>query len=469
MSARDFPSIDESTWRAAVEKSLRGARLSSLDHPVDDGVTVPPLATNAPPGTRPALADLGPARAVSTLHGSTAADRARRADEEIRAGVDALAGPPPGPESVDELRDLLGRLPKDGRLIWRSGEAAAGVAALAAVADDPRILVLGDGAEAPHEVRAIARWTGSASVSGVRFHEAGAGPATEAGLALAAAVEALRAGEEDPPTTLRVELAVGREVFPEIAKLRAMRLLIVRLEAAAGVALRPELHATASRRTLTRRDPWVNLLRATVQTFAGLAGGADFVTTTCFDEAVRSPDALGRRVARNTPEILLRECALDAVRDPAGGSYLVETLTDRIARAAWDVMRDVERSGGLRSALRDGSVTDRLERDWRSWQERIAAGDAPITGVTAYANADERPLPAGAGTPAPAAAPDPPALPDPADETAWSDALLDAARRGYGAGTLRAAVLASRSEPESPTLPVRRDAEAFETAEEVVR
>jgi methylmalonyl-CoA mutase len=255
-----------------------------------------------------------------------------------------------------------------------------------------RFLVLGETFPVPADATRLARLVDAWPVSGVAFHEAGAGPATEAGLTLAAVVEGLRGTEDSAPAAVDVVLAVGREVFPEIAKLRAMRLLLHRLAHAAEIDLTVRLHAHASRRTLTRRDPWVNLLRNTTQAFAAITGGADYLVPTAFDAAVRAPVERARRIARNTPEILLRECHLGDVKDPAAGSYLVETLTDAIARRAWDVMREVEVEGGLARAMASGTVAHRLTTAWSAWEAELRSGAARITGVTAYADPDETPL-----------------------------------------------------------------------------
>ncbi len=83
---------------------------------------------------------------------------------------------------------------------------------------------------------------------------------------------------------------------------------------------------------MTRRDPWVNMLRTTVACFAAAVGGADAVTVLPFDAALGLPDDLARRIARNTQSILHDESSLGRVLDAAGGSWYVETLTDRARR-----------------------------------------------------------------------------------------------------------------------------------------
>ena len=98
---------------------------------------------------------------------------------------------------------------------------------------------------------------------------------------------------------------------------------------------------------MSKYDPWVNMLRGTVAAFAAGAGGAESVTVIPFDEPLGLPDALGRRVARNTSSLLISESHVARVADPAGGSYAVEKLTDDLALAGWAEFQRIEAAGGL--------------------------------------------------------------------------------------------------------------------------
>ena len=88
---------------------------------------------------------------------------------------------------------------------------------------------------------------------------------------------------------------------------------------------------------MSKYDPWVNMLRTTVAAFAAGVGGADAVTVLPFDSPLGTPDAFGRRIARNTSHLLIDESHVATVADPAGGAYAVEKLTDDLAVAAWEL------------------------------------------------------------------------------------------------------------------------------------
>jgi methylmalonyl-CoA mutase len=143
---------------------------------------------------------------------------------------------------------------------------------------------------------------------------------------------------------------------------------------------------------MTRRDPWVNMLRTTVATLAAGAGGADSVTVLPFDHALGLPDAFARRIARNTSTILIEESHLSRVIDPAGGSWYVERLTDELAQAGWEFFRRIERAGGQAAALRSGDLERELAETWRERSQRLAKRREPITGVSEFPHLAEKPV-----------------------------------------------------------------------------
>jgi methylmalonyl-CoA mutase len=151
-------------------------------------------------------------------------------------------------------------------------------------------------------------------------------------------------------------------------------------------------HVVTSPAMLTRRDPWVNMLRTTVACFAAGVGGADAVTVLPFDAAIGLPDSFARRIARNTQSILLEESRLAGVIDPAGGSWYVEKLTDDVANAAWHEFTQIERQGGMVAALDSGFVAGRLAETRAERSARIATREHPITGVSEFPQLAEKSL-----------------------------------------------------------------------------
>ncbi|MGW8697243.1 methylmalonyl-CoA mutase family protein [Streptomyces eurythermus] len=238
------------------------------------------------------------------------------------------------------------------------------------------------------------------TVDALPYHEAGGSAAQELGASLATGVAYLR---ELTEAGLGVEQALGQlefrysataDQFLTIAKLRAARRLWARVAEVCGApaAGAQTQHVVTSPVMMTRRDPWVNMLRTTVAALAAGVGGADAVTVLPFDHALGLPDAFARRIARNTSSILIEESHLARVVDPAGGSWYVERLTDDLAEAAWSFFRSVERDGGQAAVLRSGRLRTDLATTWAERSKRLARRREPITGVSEFPLLSEKPV-----------------------------------------------------------------------------
>ncbi|MFF0447599.1 methylmalonyl-CoA mutase family protein [Streptomyces sp. NPDC004609] len=246
------------------------------------------------------------------------------------------------------------------------------------------------------------------TVDALPYHEAGASPAQELGCSLATGVALLRGlteagfSVEDACAQLEFRYAATADQFLTIAKFRAARRVWARVAEASGApaAGAQRQHAVTSSVMMTRRDPWVNMLRTTVASLAAGVGGADAVTVLPFDHALGLPDAFARRIARNTSTILVEESHVGRVVDPAGGSWYVERLTDELAHAAWEWFQEIERAGGQLAALRAGLVSERIAAAWQARGTALARRREPVTGVSEFpllsqAPVERDPAPAG--------------------------------------------------------------------------
>jgi methylmalonyl-CoA mutase len=199
----------------------------------------------------------------------------------------------------------------------------------------------------------------------------------------------------DAARSMQFALSVGGQFFPEIAKLRAARLLWSKVVAASGGAPESQamsLHARTASATKTRRDPWVNILRGTAESFAAVVAGADSVSTSPFDEPLGTPDEQSRRLARNTQLILRDESSLNRVADPAGGSYYLEQLTGEFARAAWAELQRIEALGGMSRAIAQGDVARVLTETRTARDKAVRTRKLPIVGVSEFPHLHEAPV-----------------------------------------------------------------------------
>jgi methylmalonyl-CoA mutase len=243
------------------------------------------------------------------------------------------------------------------------------------------------------------------SVDARVYHDAGASAVQELAATLGALTERLaRSTDRDVPLptlleSLQINISVSTSYFVEIAKLRALRLLVPQVVAAfanasdATVNVGPNdfhVFAETSRRTETIYDPHVNMLRATTEAMAAVLGGCDTLTMHPYDAALGPPDAFGLRIARNVQLILEHEAHLDQVADPAAGSYYVETLTNKLAQRAWTQFQEIEAGGGLLEALESGTLQKQIAETRRDRRDAVDEREQILVGTTHYPALDER-------------------------------------------------------------------------------
>ncbi|MFF9804602.1 methylmalonyl-CoA mutase family protein [Streptomyces coeruleorubidus] len=442
--AGDFPDVPHEQWQRLVAgvlrksgKEVEGAEAEeALSTALEDGLRTRPLYTAHDTAPEPGLPGFAPfvrgGRAEgNTLGGWDVRQRHTVADNDavladLENGVTSLwlavgegsiplpelgrvldgvyldlasvvldAGREPGPAA----RELL-------RLYEERGvarEAARGNLGADPLGHEARSGQHGDVAPAAELARLCAEgYPGlrALTVDALPYHEAGGSAAQELGCSLATGVAYLRelteAGlsVEQACAQLEFRYAATADQFLTIAKLRAARRLWARVAEVCGAprAGAQLQHVVTSPVMMTRRDPWVNMLRTTIATLAAGAGGADSVTVLPFDHALGLPDAFARRIARNTSTILIEESHLSRVIDPAGGSWYVERLTDELAHAGWEFFRRIERLGGQAAALRSGDLAQDLADTWQARRTKLDKRREPVTGVSEFPYLAEKPV-----------------------------------------------------------------------------
>ena len=442
--AADFPAATRDQWRELVGGVLRKSGVdtddveAALEAPAYDGFAIRPLYTADDPAPEAGFPGLPPFVRGGTPDGRVLAGwdvRQRHADPDpettrrailadlehgvtslwlvVGAGglpADALAGVLDdvyldlAPVTLDAGRDAVAAA--DTLLAVHADKGIAASEVRGTLGADPLGLRARTGEDADLEMAVtLARRAAdhpklrAIVVDSLPYHEAGSSDGQELGCAIATGVAYLRlltaAGLDVDQAARQLEfrLAATADQFATIAKLRAARRLWARVTEVSGASVRtaPQ-HAVTSATMMTRRDPWVNMLRTTVACFAAGVGGADAVTVLPFDSAIGLPDAFARRIARNTHSILVEESKVAGVIDPAGGSWYVERHTDELAHAGWAVFTEIERAGGLAKAFDSGLIDERIAATRTARTARFAAGEESITGVTVFPDKDEKPL-----------------------------------------------------------------------------
>ena len=261
------------------------------------------------------------------------------------------------------------------------------------------------------------------NVTSTVYHSAGASEAQELGSVVGAAVEYLRAmveGGLDIDAAVRqiaFTVTADADLFLTVSKVRALRKMWARVMEASGVSVEnrsASVNAITAPRMMSKRDPWVNILRATVACFGAGIAGAEAITVLPFDSALGLPGDLGRRIARNTHVVLQEESGLGKVIDPTGGAWMFEKLTEELAEKAWSFFQEIEHEGGMTQALMSNFILGKIAPVHAERAKNLARRKDAITGVSEFPNVHEAPvktrsIPANKPTPTGAAVSLPPA------------------------------------------------------------
>lgn len=430
-----FPEVSYDQWRALVESELDGKSFDrTLVTSTREGIDLQPMYWAQDLNDVPFLATTpGQAPYLRGMHAAPPADglwqicQAVRADSTEQAAAIIQEALEHGATAVDlklgkatELEQLLQNVVPDAiglflhapanqlqaigeglqALIASKGQGAAARGAFLA---DPL-----SGTNAAADYDALAKLTAWASmhapamaslaVDMQRFHEQGASAVEELGCALASGVEHVRAmqlrGLSAAAAAPRVvfECAVGTQIFMEIAKLRALRLLWAQVAEAFGCppeARSCQIYAHSAMRNKTLYDPHVNMLRSTAEAFAGIVGSCDCLEIAPFDAVLGKNDSFGRRISINIQHLLNEESQMGRLLDPAGGSWYVEALTDALAQRAWAFFQKIEAKGGMSAALEAGLPQARIAEVSKQRRSVLSTRRQPIVGTSMYANPKE--------------------------------------------------------------------------------
>lgn len=434
-----FPATDEARWRKLVEGALKGGAFEKLIGQTYEGVAIQPLYGRAKSETPRALrAEAGDWTICARVDNPDPKAANAQALIDLQNGADGLQLVFAGSQGAygfglkDGSRATLEAALKD--VIFETGirievdlsfackEAADNLAALIEAAKvDPAKTNIGFGYDplgqvalmggSPVAWRDLAPEVGkqAAALAARGFkgqilaadarivHAAGGTAAQELAFAVASGLAYLRALEgagvslDAARRMVGFRLASDADEFMSLAKFRALRRLWAQVEAACGLAPAPiRVHGETAWRMMTRRDPWVNMLRTTVAVFSAGLGGADSVSVLPFTQAIGLPDEFARRIARNTQLVLLDESNLGKVADPAAGAGGFETLTDELAQRGWDAFRAIEKDGGLAAVLASGGLRARIEEVAKARAKAIGRRKDPLTGASEFPDVHEK-------------------------------------------------------------------------------
>jgi methylmalonyl-CoA mutase, N-terminal domain len=238
------------------------------------------------------------------------------------------------------------------------------------------------------------------SISGYHMGEAGATPVQEIAFTLADGIAyvqaAIDAGLDVDTFAPRLSFFfVARStLLEEVAKFRAARRLWASIMRDRFGAQDPKsqmlrFHTQTAGVQLTAQQPEVNLVRVAIQALAATLGGTQSLHTNSYDEALALPTEKSARLALRTQQVIAHETDVPSSVDPLAGSYLVESLTDRIEEEARGYLDRIDEMGGAVAAIEEGYQKSEIERAAYDLAKRVDAEEQIVVGVNRYRTDDE--------------------------------------------------------------------------------
>ncbi|MFH1243152.1 MAG: methylmalonyl-CoA mutase family protein [Pseudomonadota bacterium] len=248
----------------------------------------------------------------------------------------------------------------------------------------------------------VPRWN-TISISGYHIREAGSTAVQELAFTLGDGIAYTEAAIE---RGLNVDDFAPRfsfffnshlDFFEEIAKFRAARRMWARIMKERFKARDPRswwlrFHTQTAGCSLTAQQAYNNVVRTTLEALAAVLGGTQSLHTNSLDEVLAIPTEEAATIALRTQQIIAEESGVTNTIDPLGGSYFVESLTNRLEEEAFEIIRKIDDMGGMLAAIEKNYPQQEIADSAYHYQMQIDEKKRTVVGVNKYVTSEEIPV-----------------------------------------------------------------------------
>jgi methylmalonyl-CoA mutase, N-terminal domain len=247
------------------------------------------------------------------------------------------------------------------------------------------------------------------SVSGYHIREAGSTAVQELAFTLADGFSYVELGRDRGldidhfASGLSFFFNAHIDFFEEIAKYRAARRIWARwmrdrYGAKDPASWRLRFHTQTAGCSLTAQQPENNIVRTAIEALAGVLGGTQSLHTNALDEVLALPTEKAAQIALRTQQIIAYETGVANTIDPLGGSYFVESLTNRSEAEAEEYFAKIDEMGkgsilegmlvGIERGYFQSEIADAAYRE----QKRFEKGRVVRVGVNEFVDPHDKPI-----------------------------------------------------------------------------
>ncbi len=196
--------------------------------------------------------------------------------------------------------------------------------------------------------------------------------------------------EESHFSSITFKISVGTNYFFEISKIRAFRKLYALIAKEYNVSENCNIITIPSKRNKTLYDYNVNMLRTATENMSAIQGGSNAVCSAAYDSIYHKSNEFRERIARNQLLILKQESYFNFSKDPAKGSYYIESLTNQLSEKALELFKSIEVNGGFLSQLKEGIIQRKIKESAQKEQELFDTGKIELLGTNIHPNNNDR-------------------------------------------------------------------------------
>lgn len=238
------------------------------------------------------------------------------------------------------------------------------------------------------------------SISGYHIREAGSTAAQELAFTLAdgfAYVEhAVAAGMDIDKFAPRLSFFFNAHLdfFEEIAKYRAARRIWAKrmknkYNAKNEKSWKLRFHTQTAGCSLTAQQPEINIARTAFQALSGVLGGTQSLHTNSMDETLALPSEKATEIALRTQQLIAYETGAANVIDPLGGSWYIESLTNKLEEEAESYFNQIDELGGVIPAIELGFFQREIAKAASDYQRLVDEKKRIVVGVNDFIKEDE--------------------------------------------------------------------------------
>jgi methylmalonyl-CoA mutase N-terminal domain/subunit len=248
----------------------------------------------------------------------------------------------------------------------------------------------------------VPRWN-TISISGYHIREAGSTAVQELAFTLGDGIAYTQAAIErgldvdDFAPRFSFFFNSHLDFFEEVAKFRAARRMWGKIMRDRFKAKNPRswwlrFHTQTAGCSLTAQQPYNNVVRTALQALASVMGGTQSLHTNSLDEVLAIPTEEAATIALRTQQIIAEESGVANTIDPLGGSYFVESLTNKMEEEAFAIIEKIDDMGGMLSAIEKNYPQQEISDAAYRYQQQIDEGQKTVVGVNKYVTEEDVPV-----------------------------------------------------------------------------